>query len=120
MKRKRCKKSAECIERNGWQEALTWQSKSSYTEHRRLCTHEETEKPEKGETTGKIVFIWKYTIVVQKMQLIQVSILFSLIYGIFMHAINCSDITYIKLIMKCNNLKLYVPSTTEFLLHYAN
>ena len=60
MKRKRCKKRGECIERNGWQ------SKSSYTEQRRLCTHEETEKPEKGETTGKIVFIWNYTIVVKK------------------------------------------------------
>ena len=61
MKRKRCKKRGECIERNGWQEASlqlnTLQSKSSYTEQRRLCTHEETEKPEKGETTGKIVFI---------------------------------------------------------------
>ena len=56
---------AECIERNGWQEASTWQSKSSYTEQRRLCTHEETEKPEKEETTGKIVFIWNYTIVVK-------------------------------------------------------
>ena len=53
MKRKRCKKRAECIERNGWQESSTWQSKSSYTEQRRLCTHEETEKPEKGETTDK-------------------------------------------------------------------
>ena len=29
----------------------------SYTDQRRLCTHEETEKLEKGETTGKIVFI---------------------------------------------------------------
>ena len=104
MKRKWCKKRAECIERNGWQEASTWQSKSSYNEQRRLCTHEETEKPEKGETTGKIVFKWNYTIVVTKMQLIKVSILlFSLICGIFMHAINCSDINYIKLIMKCNN-----------------
>ena len=87
MKRKRCKKRAECIERNGWQEASTWQSKSSYTEQRRLCTHEEMEKPEKGETTVKIVFIWNYTIVVTKMQLRKVSILlFSLICGIFMHA----------------------------------
>ena len=50
-KRKQCRKRAE---RNGWQEASTWQSKSSYTEQRRLCTHEETEKPEKGETTGKL------------------------------------------------------------------
>ena len=104
MKRKWCKKRAECIERNGWQEASTWQNKSSYTEQRRLCTHEETEKPEKGETTGKIVFIWNYTIVVTKMQLIKVSILlFSLICGICMHAINCSDINYSKLIMKYNN-----------------
>ena len=104
MKRKRCKKRAECIERNGWQEASTWQSKSSYTQQIRLRTHEENEKPEKGETTGKIVFIWNYTIVVTKMRLIKVFILlFSLICGIFMHAINCSDINYIKLIMKCNN-----------------
>ena len=95
---------AECIERNGWQEASTWQSKSSCTERRRLCTHEETEKPEKEGTTGKIVFIWNYTIVVTKMQLIKVSILlFGLICGIFMHVINCCDINYIKLIMKCNN-----------------
>ena len=104
MKRKRSKKRAECIERNGWQEASTWQSKYSYTEQRRLCKHEETEKLEKGEITCKIVFIWNYTIVVTKMQLIKVSILlFSLICGIFMHAINSSDINYIKLIMKCNN-----------------
>ena len=77
---------------------------SLVTLNREDCTHEETEKPEKGETTGKIVFIWNYTIVVTKMQLIKVSILlFSLICGIFMHAINCRDINYIKLIMKCNN-----------------
>ncbi|KAI0213495.1 hypothetical protein LSAT2_001462 [Lamellibrachia satsuma] len=50
MERKRYKKGN--AERTGWQEALMWQSKSSYTEQRRLCTHEETEKPEKGETTG--------------------------------------------------------------------
>ena len=87
MKRKRCKKRAECIERNGWQEALTWQSKSSYTEQRRLCTHEETEKPEKGENTGKIVFIWNYTIVVTKMQHIKVSVLlFSLVW--YFHVCN--------------------------------
>ena len=92
------------MKRKRWQEALTWQSKSSYTEQRRLCTHEETKKPEKGETTGKIVFIWNYTIVVKQIQLIKVSVLlFSLICGIFIHAINCSDINYIKLIMKCNN-----------------
>ena len=78
---------------------------SLVTLNREDCAHhEETEKPEKGETTGKIVFIWNYTNVVTKMQLIKVSILlFSLICGIFMHAINCSDINYIKLIMKCNN-----------------
>ena len=28
--------------------------------------HEETEKPQKGETTSKIVFIWNYTILVKK------------------------------------------------------
>ena len=67
------------------------------------CPAKSIEKPEKGETTGKIVFIWNYTIVT-KMQLIKVSILlFSLICGIFMYAINCIDINYIKLIMKCNN-----------------
>ena len=78
---------------------------SLVTLNREDCAHnEETEKPEKGETTGKIVFIWNYTIVVTKMQLIKVSILlFSLICGIFMHAINCGDINYIKLIIKCNN-----------------
>ena len=78
---------------------------SLVTLNREDCPHhEETEKSEKGETTGKIVFIWNYTIVVTKMQLIKVSILlFSLICGIFMHATNCSDINYIKLIMKCNN-----------------
>ena len=78
---------------------------SLVTLNREDCAHhEETEKPEKGETTGKIVFIWNFTIVVKTMQLIKVSILlFSLICGICMHAINCSDINYIKLIMKCNN-----------------
>ena len=77
---------------------------SLVTLNREDCAHhEETEKPEKGETTGKIVFIWNYTIVVTKMQLIKVSILlFSLICGILC-GINCSDINYIKLIMKCNN-----------------
>ena len=61
-------------------------------------------RSQKKETTGKIVFKWNYTIVVTKMQLIEVSILlFSLICGIFMHTINCSDINYIKLVMKCNN-----------------
>ena len=76
---------------------------SLVTLNREDCAHhEETEKPEKGETTGKIVFIWNYTIVT-KMQPIKVSILlFSLICGIFMHAINCIDINYIKLIMKYN------------------
>ena len=95
---------------------------SLVTLNREECAHhEETEKSKKkGETTGKIVFIWSYTIVT-KMQLIKVSILlFSLICGIFMHAINCIDINYIKLIMKCNKGKLYVPNITEFLLHYPN
>ena len=64
---------------------------SLVTLNREDCAHHE--KPEKGETIGKIVFIWNYTIVVTTMQLIKVSILlFNLICGIFMHAINCSDI----------------------------
>ena len=52
---------------------------SLVTLNREDCAHhEETEKPEKGETTGKIIFIWNYTIVVNKIQLIKVYIYYCL------------------------------------------
>ena len=60
-----------CRREEGWRETWMWQSKICDTQQSRLLLQNKTKKPEKGATTGSIVFRLQYTLLITMIQLIK-------------------------------------------------